>query len=461
MKKTERIRDLTVGNPLRLILIFALPLMLGNMFQQLYTIVDTAIVGKFVGNHALAALGSADWLNWFSFGVSQGFAQGFSILMSRYFGAKDYKQLNRSIGVSVTIGVILSILLLILCQLAAEPVLLLLKTKEEVLPDALIYLRIMYAGLPVTMGYNLLSAILRSMGDTKTPLYAIAVAALTNVGLDLLFVLVFHWGIAGAAVATVIAEVLSVVYCYLNLRKISIIRLTREDLKPTRDMLTQLLRLGLPVALQSGIIAIGGMAVQSVINIYDVLFVAGFTATNKLYGLLEIATTSYGYAVTSYMGQNLGSGKKERIHKGMRSAFFIALFTSVSIGGLMLLLGQQILSLFASGKPDEMATIIDVAYRYLSIMSVCLPILYMLHIYRSALMGLGNTTIPMLSGFSEMVLRVSVAMFLPKLIGQNGLFYAEVAAWTAAAIILVTAYYATIRRMGLHRTSAGKAECVK
>lgn len=449
MKTTERIQDMTTGKPLRLILTFALPLMIGNIFQQLYTIVDTAIVGKFVGNHALAALGSADWLNWFAIGIVQGFAQGFSILMSQYFGQKDYKKLNRAIGASITLSAILSVLSVIFCQAFAEPVLLLLKTKTEIISDSLIYLRIMFAGLPVTMGYNLLSSILRSMGDSKTPLYAIVVAAFTNVVLDLLFVLVFHWGIAGAAIATVLAQILSVVYCFLSLRGISILSLTKKDLVLERDMCKQLLFLGTPVALQNAIIGIGGMVVQSVVNIYDVLFVAGFTATNKLYGLLEIAATSYGYAITSYVGQNLGGGKISRIRKGMHSAFFIALLTSIAIGGSMLLFGRQLLGIFVSGTPDEVTAVLNVAYHYLTIMSLCLPILYMLHIYRSALMGLGNTAVPMISGFAEMVLRMLVAIVFPMYIGQAGIYYAEVAAWSAAAVLLVISYYIQMRRYPL------------
>ncbi|MDE6836892.1 MAG: MATE family efflux transporter, partial [Acutalibacter sp.] len=307
-EKTQRIRSMTEGSPTRLIITFALPLMLGNVFQQLYTVVDTAVVGQVVGVQALAAVGAADWLNWLVLSVMQGLAQGFSILMAQYFGAKDYRQLSRSIGASVTLCVIAAVLMLTASQLAAEPVLRLLNTPEGILGDSLLYLRIIFGGIPIITAYNLLASILRALGDSKTPLYAVVVATVVNIALDLLFVMGFHWGIGGAAAATVIAQAVSTVYCYFNVRRITVIQLKGEDLKPAPAMTATLLRLGFPVALQNAIISVGGMVVQSVVNRFGMLFIAGFTATNKLYGLLEIAATSYGYAVTSFVGQNLGGG---------------------------------------------------------------------------------------------------------------------------------------------------------
>lgn len=445
--KTQRIRDLTEGSPVRLILTFALPLMLGNVFQQLYTIVDTAVVGQVVGVQALAALGAADWLNWLVLSVMQGLAQGFSILMSQYFGAKDHRQLSRSVGASVGLCAIAAGLVLLVSQLCARPVLMLLNTPEGILGDSLLYLRIVFGGIPIITAYNLLASILRALGDSKTPLYAVVVATVVNIALDLLFVMGFHWGIAGAAGATVIAQGVSTVYCFLAVRKITVLRLEKRDLLPGRDMTPTLLRLGLPVALQNGIISVGGMVVQSVVNRYGMLFIAGFTATNKLYGLLEIAATSYGYAVTSFVGQNLGAKLLKRIKSGMRSAAVIALLTSAVIALCMLVFGRAFLGLFISGTPEEAEASMAIGYHYLAVMSLCLPVLYMLHIYRSALMGLGDTVVPMASGFMEMVMRIGIALLLPLAIGQEGIFYAEVGAWTGAAAVLVAAYY--IRMHGL------------
>lgn len=443
----QRIRNMTQGSPLRLLITFALPLMAGNVFQQLYTVVDTAVVGQVVGVGALASLGAADWLNWMVLGIIQGLTQGFSILMAQNFGAEDHRGLSRSIGTSVTLCAISGAVLLVGSQLAAEPVLRLLNTPADIMDGALLYLRIVFGGIPVIMAYNLLASILRALGDSKTPLYAMIVAALINVVLDLVFVMGFHWGIAGAAAATVIAQVFSSVYCFRNVRRITIIRLEKGDLKPTRELTGILMKLASPIALQNAIISVGGMVVQAVINRYGMLFIAGFTATNKLYGILEIAATSYGYAVTSYVGQNLGGGLVGRIKQGMRAATLVALGTSAVIAGAMLAFGNFFLRLFISGTPEEIDTSMRIAYHYLAIMSVCLPILYMLHIYRSALMGLGDTVVPMLSGFAEMAVRIAVAVFLPMLMGQEGIFFAEVGAWTAAAILLVAAYFVRIHRL--------------
>lgn len=439
--RSERIRNMTTGSPTRLIFSFALPLMLGNVFQQLYTVMDTAVVGQFVGVQALAALGAADWMNWLVLSVMQGLAQGFSILMAQHFGAHDYRQLSRVIGSSATLCIFAAILMLGISQLLALPMLRLLNTPDTIIQDSLLYLRIIFSGIPIITAYNLLASILRALGDSKTPLYAVAVSTVINIVLDLLFVVGFHWGIAGAAAATLIAQLISSIYCWMNIRRIALLELHRDDFRLSRKLCGSLLYLGLPVALQNAIISAGGMVVQSVINRFGMLFIAGFTATNKLYGLLEIAATSYGYAITSFVGQNLGAKLIKRIKTGMRSAAVIALLTSALIAAIMLLFGRIILSLFISGSADTVQASMDIAYRYLSIMSICLPILYMLHIYRSALMGLGNTVIPMASGFAEMIMRIGIALLLPLAIGQEGIYYAEVGAWTGAALLLIFSYF--------------------
>lgn len=443
----QRIRNMTEGSPVKLLISFALPLMVGNVFQQLYTVVDTAVVGQVVGVQALAALGAADWLNWLVLSVVQGLAQGFSILMAQYFGAKDYRQLSRSVGGSVTLCGIGAVVMLAVSQLAAHPVLRLLNTPDDIIGNSILYLRIIFSGIPIVAAYNLLASILRALGDSKTPLYAVIVATVVNIVLDLLFVMGLHWGIAGAAGATLIAQAVSTVYCYQNVRRLTIIQLEKSDFWLQREMTATLLKLGSPVALQNAIISAGGMVVQSVVNRYGMLFIAGFTATNKLYGLLEIAATSYGYAVTSFVGQNLGARLIKRIKQGMRAAAIIALITAAVIAVAMLLLGKGFLGLFISGTPEEVEASMAIAYHYLAVMSLCLPILYMLHIYRSALMGLGDTVVPMASGFVEMVMRVGIALLLPLVLEQEGIFYAEVGAWTGAAVLLVSAYYIRVKRL--------------
>ncbi len=447
MAKTERIQNMTEGRPARLLLTFAVPLMLGNVFQQLYTVVDTAIVGQALGVSALAALGAADWFNWLVLGMVTGLAQGFSIYMSQRFGANDEEGLNRSVGVTVVLAAALAVLLTAVSELALLPVLRLMGTPEEVMGGTVTYLAIMFGGIPIIMAYNVLGSILRALGDSRTPLYAMVLASLLNIGLDLLFVVVFHWGIAGAVVATLIAQLFAAGYCFLAVRRVRVLHLRKEHFVPEKALVLRLLGLGTPVAAQNLIIAVGGMVVQSVVNRYGVLFVAGFTATNKLYGILEIAATSFGYAVTTFVGQNLGAGRNRRIRAGMRAATWLALVTSGIITAAVLLFGRAALGLFISGTAEEVAYSTEVAVHYLDIMAVCLAVLYMLHIYRSGLMGLGDTVIPMVSGVVEFAMRISVALLLPMLLGQEGIFYAEVIAWAGAAALLVTSFLVRLRKL--------------
>lgn len=444
---SAKIKDMTTGRPLPLILSFALPLMVGNIFQQLYTVVDTMVVGKALGVDALAALGATDWLYWMLLGMIQGVTQGFGILMAREFGAKQYEKLRSVVGSSASLSVLSAVLFLILGQLVAKPVLELLNTPPEIIDWSLLYLRIMFLGIPVVMAYNLLAVILRALGDGQTPLSAMILAALSNIVLDLMFVLVFRWGIVGAAAATLIAQGISSVYCLAKIRRIDFLSLKPDcfSLKPA--MAGRLLSLGSPMAVQNAIIAVGGMIIQGVVNGYGVAFIGGFTAANKLYGVLEIAATSYGYAMITYVGQNLGAGKIKRIKTGMGWATGVALMTSAVIAAVMLVFGQYIIGAFLSGTPDEVAAATKVGVIYLSIMSVCLPILYILHVTRSAVQGMGNTVLPMVSGIAEFVMRTGGVLLLPALMGENGIFVAEVLAWLGADLILVPSYFITLKRI--------------
>ena len=437
---------MTEGNPLSLIIMFALPLMVGNIFQQLYTVVDTMVVGKALGVDALAALGATDWLYWMILGMVQGVTQGFAILMSREFGAKQYERLRSVVGSSTVLSAICAMMLLILGQLVARPILNLLNTPAEIMNCSLLYLRIMFLGIPIVMAYNLLACILRSLGDGQTPLNAMIVAALTNIVLDLLFVLGFQWGIAGAAIATLIAQIVSSLFCLYRIQRIEFLNLKPVHFKLQTTMAGRLMGLGSPMAFQNAIIAIGGMIIQMVVNGYGVAFIAGFTATNKLYGVLEVAATSYGYAMITYVGQNLGAENLNRIRKGMRSALCVAIVTSVGIGLVMILLGNHIVGAFISGTPEEVSQATKVAYTYLVIMSLCLPVLYVLHVTRSAVQGMGNTVLPMVSGIAEFIMRTGGVLLLPSIIGENGIFIAEVLAWAGADVILIPSYFLTMAK---------------
>ena len=442
-----KVKDMTSGSPMKLIVTFALPLMVGNIFQQMYTVVDTMVVGKALGVDALAALGATDWLYWMVLGMIQGVAQGFGILMAREFGARQMENLRRVVGSSASLSVGSALLFLVLGQIAARPVLQMLNTPAQILDWATLYLRIMFLGIPVVMGYNLLATILRSLGDGQTPLYAMIVAALSNIGLDLLFVLVFRWGIAGAAAATLIAQAISSVYCLIKIRKIDFMTLRKEHFGLQPAMAARLLSLGSPMAAQNAIIAIGGMIITAVVNSYGVAFIGGYTAANKLYGILEIAATSYGYAMITYAGQNLGAGKIERIRQGMRKAVGLSLITSAVIASVMLFFGEQIIGSFISGTPAEVLQATEIGFRYLAIMSICLPVLYILHVTRSAVQGMGNTVLPMVSGIAEFVMRTGGVLLLPAMMGQTGIFVAEVLAWLGADLILVPSYFVTLKKI--------------
>ena len=449
-----KVKDMTTGKPLPLIITFALPLMVGNIFQQLYTVVDTMVVGKALGVDALAALGATDWLYWMWLGMIQGVTQGFGILMAREFGAKQYENLRGVVGSSGILSALSAVLLFITGQVAAEPVLQLLNTPAEILDGSVLYLRIMFLGIPIVMAYNLLATILRSLGDGQTPLYAMIVAALTNIMLDVLFVLVFRWGIAGAAIATLIAQGISSVYCLMKIRKIDFMALKKKHFALQPAMAGRLLSLGSPMAAQNAIIAIGGMIIQGVVNGYGVAFIGGFTAANKLYGVLEIAATSYGYAMITYVGQNLGASRIDRIKAGMGRAVVIALATSALITAVMLLFGQYIIGAFISGTAEEVAAATNVGFTYLSIMSICLPVLYILHVTRSAVQGMGNTVLPMVSGIAEFIMRTGGVLILPALMGENGIFIAEVLAWLGADLILVPSYFVMLKQIS--RSPAGR-----
>ena len=444
---SSKVQDMTSGSPARLIMLFAIPLMLGNIFQQLYTMVDTIVVGQIVGVQALAALGAVEWVMWRGLGVASGRTQGFSILIAQYYGAREIKDLKKALAHSYILTAILAAAVLVVSQAGAYGLLRFLNTPENIIGMSMSYLRVVFCGIPMIAAYNIFASALRAMGNSKTPLTAMILAAIINVVLDILFVAQFHMGVAGAAAATVIAQSFSAVYCFLVLRKINIVKLEKSHFSKDVILDKKLLKLGTPIVFQNVIIAVGGLVVQYVVNGYGFLFVAGFTATNKLYGLLEMAAISYGYAIVTYVGQNLGAKRPDRIKKGVRASAVIAAITSAVISVVMILWGKTILFLFISGDPKQTQQVLEIAYRYLFIMACFLWILYFLYVYRSALQGLGDTVIPMMSGVAEFVMRVGVALLLPLAMGENGIFYAEITAWTGAAVLLAVNYYRRVKTL--------------
>ena len=442
-------QDMTRGKPLGLLFFFALPLMFGNVFQQLYTVVDTAIVGQGVGMDALAALGSVDWLNWMFLGIAQGFTQGFAVLVSQKYGEKDLEGMKKVAGISAKLSLWIALGVTGLGQLSLPLLLLLLRVPEELRGLAILYMRILLAGFPAVMFFNYCSSVLRAVGDSRTPLQAMVTAALTNMVLDWIVVFVFGWGIAGAAGATVFSQCFSGFLCARKIYRTPELHFGGEQLRGEPVLQRNLMGMGTPVAAKNIMISLGGMVLQTIVNGFGMSFIAGFTATNKLYGLLETAAVSYGYAVTTYVGQNYGAAKIRRIKKGVRAAVYLSLGTSVVIAAVMLLFGREITGIFISSDvPEVAAAATDTACLYLYVMSVCLPILYILHVYLAALQGMGHTMLAMVAGLIEFGLRVGVSLVVGVTGYTTGIFGAEVAAWTGSVVFLVPWYYRKVREAG-------------
>ena len=448
-------KDMTNGSPAGLILRFALPLMLGNVFQQFYTFVDTMVVGQALGVKALAALGAAEWLTFLMFGLVQGLVQGFSLVMARQFGAGDDKGLKKAVAGAVWLSLGAAVLFTALGQLMLRPVLLLLRTPTEIIALTLIYLRILYASLPVAFAYNLLAALLRALGNSKTPLQAMTLSSFCNIALDLLFVFGFGWGIQGAAAATVLAQILAACFCCVKLRGSGLFSLGNKEYYPDRDVIREQLKLGLPMGLQNMITAMGGLIVQSVINGFGVLFIAGYTAANKLYGLLEIAASSYGYAMSTYSGQNMGAARYDRIGKGLRAANLIGAATALLMSAIMVFLGKPVLGCFLTGDSVTVEGAMRIGYYFLLVLAVFFPFLYILYVTRSCIQGMGNSLLPMISSIVQLVMRTGCALLLPALIGESGVFYGEVCAWLGADLLLAFSYFYCMKKL---QTAAGPAE---
>lgn len=441
--------NMTKGHPASLLFRFALPLMFGNIFQQLYTVVDTAIVGKGVGMEALAALGTVDWLNWMFLAIAQGFTQGFAVRMSQKFGEGDSEGLKQTIGLSAKLSVYIAIVSLLVAQLGLPLFLTWLRVPDNLMSYARTYSGIILAGVPAMMYYNYCASVLRAVGDSKTPLIAMIAAALANIVLDCIAVFALDWGIAGAAIATVLAQILAGAVCMIKMLRSPQLRFEKRHMAKDPGLVKALMALGAPLAAQFVIIAVGGMAVQSVVNRFETSFIAGFTATNKLYGILEIAAVSYGFAVTTYTGQNFGASLWDRIRKGTNWAVLLSVLTAMLIGGAMILFGRDITMLFIESEAKELEIAAgNVAYRYLCTMSLALPILYLLHVYRAALQGVGNAQIPLWSGIVEFFIRVGASIVVGATLWQDGIFIGEIGAWVGAAILLGIAYYRISRKLG-------------
>ena len=426
-------KKMTTGSPGKLIITFAIPLMLGNILQQFYTMADTMIVGQVVGVEALAAVGAGDWLVWLVFGIMTGITQGFSILVAQFYGAREKENLKCAVAKSYIMTALLSVIVLAVSEGAVYHVLLFLQTPDNVIDLTMLYLRLIFAGIPIIAAYNIFAAILRALGNSRSPLIAMTIAALINVGLDLLFVAVFGWGVAGAAVATVIAQGFSALYCLMVLRKIPDIRLEKQDFYRQPAMSLRLLKVATPLAIQNVIISVGGLTVQYVVNGFGFLFVAGFTASNKLYGVLEMAAVSYGYAITTYVGQNLGAKKIGRIKKGYHAALVLDLCFAVLAFIVIETLHTQISSLFL-GK-DGTALAYQVSGDYMRWLGFFFIFMGIKMATDGVLRGLGIMRPFLIANMVNLAIRLSVALILAPRFGIAFVWLAVPAGWLANFLI--------------------------
>ena len=443
----SNVKNMTKGNPLKLILTFAFPLILTNIGQQFYMIVDASIVGRGVGVKALASVGAADWIYWLILWSVAGLTQGFATFVARYFGEGDYRTMSKVISHSAFLSFAIAVIFTIAGIICTKPLLALLKTPDDIMNGATIYLYTMISGTLVVTAYNMAASILRAFGNSKAPLIGMIIAAFSNIALDLIFVLVFKWGIFGAAIASVIAQGISFVYCVLEIRKIESINITKQDLKIDLNMSKELLFLGFPLAIQNILISVSGIVLQSTINLQGSIFVAGYTATNKLYGLLECSAISLGLAVNTFFSQNYGARKFVRVKKGVITAVKISEVMAIIVSVVMLTLGRFMLQMFIDTAETGGINALNVAHRYLTVMLFFLVLLYPIHVYRNALLAIGNSYWAMISGIAEFLIRIFMAKFVISMVGIEALYLTEPAAWVGAFVFIVFPYYFYQRKL--------------
>lgn len=437
------VMNMTRGKPAGLMLRFALPVVLTNLGQQLYQIVDAAIVGRGVGVDALAAVGCTDWTYWMIMWSISVMTQGFATFVSRFFGQNDPKKINKAITASVYLSLIISGVFLVGGVLAARPILVLLQTPETggILDQAVVYLTTMLGGIVIVALYNLTAAILRAFGDSKSPLVAMVIAAVLNILLDVLFVFGFRWGVFGAAMASVLSQCVALVFCAGKIFRIPLVKLDRAAWQWDGPLSGEMAKFGIPLALQYVIINFGGMLVQSTVNLQGAAFVAGYTAVNKLYGLLECSGISLGAAFSTYASQNFGAGDFLRVRKGVKVGMALAVGMAVLLAAITLPLRRLLPQLFIDMAEPGAAAAVDIAARYLTVMILSLPVLYLVYVHRHNLQAIGNSAWSLVSGIAESASRVVMAKLMFDAVGVEILFYVEPVAWLLAWLFVLFPYY--------------------
>ena len=437
----DRTSDLTQGRTLPLILKFFFPLLLTNTLQQLYSFADTAIVGKGLGDDSLAAVGNMSSLCFLIIGFSMGLSNGFSILIAQAFGEKNYPKLRKTLGASIRLALMITGILTLFSMLFLRNILMLLRTDPSIIEESLSYGYILFGGLAATVGYNMSAGVLRALGDSRTPLRAIIISSVMNITLNSVFIFWCHWGVRGAAAATIISQLFSGGFCLSRLVKIDILKLTKEDMQDDPAMNATLLKNGLPMACMNSITAVGCMVVQYFVNGLGVAFTSAYSACSKYLNMAMQPAATAGAAMSSYTSQNYGAKRFDRIREGLRICLAIALITYLLLGSVMTFFPRQLAGLILNGEEQ-----IGYAMQFLPICGMMIFAVDMLFVIRNGVQGMGFPFIPKLSGIAEMVLRIGAIVLLIGNIGFRATAAAEVFAWTGALAINAAAYICIFSR---------------
>lgn len=450
-------QDMTRGTPWKLILYFSIPLLIGNIFQQLYSMVDTVIVGRFVSVQALAAVGSTGGMGFFIIGASTGIASGFAVITSQRFGAKDTEGVRRSIATCIYLSVLAAVVLTGASVLLVDPVLRIMNTPADIFDTASGYIKIIAWGIGATLYYNMVAAILRALGDSRTPLYFLILSSVLNVVLDLLFIISFHMGADGAAIATVISQLVSAVLCtFYCWKKYEITHLKKEDFRWDPSFAAAHLRIGLPMGMQFSITAIGVMVLQAALNGFGSTVIAAYTAASKVESLVTQPFNALGTAMATYCGQNRGAGKFERIWRGVNASILLGAAACVLAAGLNIFCGHAFTSLFLSEDNQE---IYRYSQQYLNTIAVFYLPLLVVYILRNSLQGIGEWIIPTLGGAVELIARTAVSFIFPVMLGYTAICIASPVAWIATSLLLLLRYVWVYRSWKMKTVERAEALC--
>lgn len=437
-------RDLTEGRPLKQIVSFALPLLFGVLFQQLYSFVDTAVVGRFLGAERLAAVGATSSVNFLVIGLCLGLCSGFSIPVAQAFGAKDEAGVRRCVFHAVVLSAVLSVVFAVTSTLLCKPLLRLMNTPEEIIDHSAGYIGIIFAAIPCCVLYNMAGGILRALGDSRTPVVFLVLASLVNIALDLFLIIVCGMDVAGAAVATAVSQLLSGIGCVVVMvRRFPVLHLSKEDRRFDARLARKMLGTGLPMGLQFSITAIGSVMVQWSVNGLGVNAVAAVSGAGKLSMFFACVFDALASTMATFAGQNIGARKLDRIHQGLRCTSVLGIVYCVLAFGVAALFGRPLLGLFIDADAAPEVTAMGVHYLTVNA-AFYIPLLFV-NIVRLSIQGMGFTRVAMLAGLSEMIARTAVALFVVPALGFNGACLANPAAWVMADLFLFPCYFQIMR----------------